>query len=187
MGVLKGARFYIAGPMDRAKDAGDGWRDKITPILQGMGILVLDPRKKPIDMGLEDVERRVIRNQNIEKENWEAVESDKDIRQIDLRAVDVTDATIVYIDMEQYPFGTVEEIVLANREKKPVLAFIEGGKKNAPHWLFWMIGHEAIFNNMDEVIEHLHQIDNGTLKHKRWVLFDWEKLIRETEAVYGPL
>lgn len=187
MGKLAGSRMYLAGAMDRAADAGDGWRDRIIPELRAMGILVVDPRHKPIDMGMEDADRRAIRRKNIEEGNWEAVEADKDIRQIDLRCVDVCDSTIVYLDMNQHPFGTIEELVLANRQKKPIPVFVAGGKKNAPHWLFWMIGHEYIFDDMEQVLDYLRKVDSGEIVDKRWVLFDWDCVVRETEKVYGPL
>lgn len=182
---LAGTRTYLAGPMDRVADGGAGWRDKITPSLQALGVIVIDPRFKPIDMGKEDAEKRRIRHEEKAKGNWAAMEADKDIRTVDLRCVDVSDFLIARIDMSAKPFGTIEEITLANRQKKPIICFCEGGKSEAPDWLFWVIGHKFIFNSMEEVLDYLGKVARGEETDKRWVIFDWTPLIEATERVYG--
>ena len=47
-------RTYLAGAMDRVPDGGAGWRDKITPLLERMGVVVLNPCDKPSEIGKED-------------------------------------------------------------------------------------------------------------------------------------
>ena len=54
MNRLKGMRTYLAGAMDRVPDGGAGWRDKITPLLKKMGVVVLNPCDKPSEIGKED-------------------------------------------------------------------------------------------------------------------------------------
>ena len=54
MQKLLGHRVYLAGPMDRVKDRGRTWRNKITPTLSSMGLNVLNPLKKPTSVGLEN-------------------------------------------------------------------------------------------------------------------------------------
>ena len=49
MNRLCGTRTYLAGAMDRVKDGGIGWRNDITPFLEDMGVVVLDPCKKEWD------------------------------------------------------------------------------------------------------------------------------------------
>ena len=39
MNRLKGMRTYLAGAMDRVPDGGAGGRDKITPLLERMGVI----------------------------------------------------------------------------------------------------------------------------------------------------
>lgn len=166
--------------MDRAPDGGEGWRALITPRLNAMGIAVINPADKPINIGKEDIELRKTRHEAKLRGDWEAVEADKVIRTVDLRCVDVSDSLIVSLDMSHHPFGTIEEIDLANRQKKPVMVESVGGKSVAPDWLFWMIGHRFIFNNMDEIMEYLRKIDSGELDDKRWVHFDFKKMYKNT-------
>jgi len=51
---LTGMRTYLAGAMDRVADGGVGWRNRVTPILESMGVTVLNPCNKPVQVGLED-------------------------------------------------------------------------------------------------------------------------------------
>jgi hypothetical protein len=69
--------------------------------------------------------------------------------------------------------GSYEEIVTANRQKKPVLIWCEQGKNKAPNWLFFMLPHENIFNSMEEIINHLQVIDSleKTVQLERWLFF----------------
>ena len=55
---LWGMRVYLAGPMDRVADGGIEWRERITPFLESLGMVVLNPCCKPIDIGVEEVEER---------------------------------------------------------------------------------------------------------------------------------
>ena len=48
MNRLDGLRFYLAGPIDAAKDDGVGWRRALKPWLKRRKIKVLDPCDKPI-------------------------------------------------------------------------------------------------------------------------------------------
>jgi hypothetical protein len=55
---LTGMRTYLAGAMDRVADGGVGWRNRISPILKSMGVTVLNPCDKPVEVGLEDESTR---------------------------------------------------------------------------------------------------------------------------------
>ncbi len=55
---LTGMRTYLAGAMDRVADGGVGWRNRITPILKSMGVTVLNPCDKPVEVVLEDESTR---------------------------------------------------------------------------------------------------------------------------------
>ena len=57
---LKGMRTYLAGAMDRVPDGGVVWRDKITPLLESKGVVVLNPCDKPVEVGIEDASTRTI-------------------------------------------------------------------------------------------------------------------------------
>jgi hypothetical protein len=66
--------------------------------------------------------------------------------------------------------GSYEEIVTANRQKKPVLIWCEQGKKIAPNWLFFMLPHEHIFSSMNEMIEYIYKVNKtkNVSSMKRW-------------------
>jgi hypothetical protein len=180
MNKLCGKRTYLAGAMDRVIDGGVGWRNDISPFLEEMGIVVLDPCKKEEFMShaIESVEDRERRHNdkmasNYERLRWEM----KDIRNTDLNAVDIVDFIIVNIDTDVHACGTYEEIFWANRMKKPVLVHCEQGKKGLPDWLFGMMPHELMFSDWTALKEYLVGVNSGMDERtfNRWTLFDLGK------------
>jgi nucleoside 2-deoxyribosyltransferase len=175
MGRLYLNRVYLAGPMDRALDGGMQWRQELTPWLNSRGIVVLDPTNKPCDIGIETPESRKYRRDAMAQGNIQPMLDDKPVRQVDLRMVDISDFLIVNMDMEQRPAGTMEEIMLANREKKPVLLMCPKGKYTAPDWLYWTFPPQFFFSSWDEIKEYIDYINDAQLDEvdtlKRWVFF----------------
>jgi len=170
--------------MDRVPDGGTTWRRNLYGFLRKRGVIVFDPCDKPIDIGVEDVEVRNRIQELKEIGNYDEIASYRDIRHVDLRSVDVTDYTIVNIDMGVHACGTYEEGFWANREKKPVLVHIEQGKKAAPNWLFWTFPHQHIFSTWDEIKLYLEYIDeHGPDDTKRWCLFDLAKSTLEAMLI----
>jgi len=53
---------YLCGAMDRVTDGGVGWRQDLIQSLKDLKILWLDPTRKPIDIGVEDLENRALRH-----------------------------------------------------------------------------------------------------------------------------
>ena len=177
---LDGCTCYLCGPMDMAKDGGVGWRDEITPKLQKMGIRVLDPCKKPSTMGIMQDESKARENMRKWKETGKFGKirpAYKMIRSIDLRCVDESSFLIGYINTDVFMCGTIEEISVANRSKKPVLLCIEGGKAKCPNWLLLMLDHRHIFGSWDELLSYLQKINKGRVAtwDNRWIFFDWGK------------
>lgn len=177
MNRLRGTRAYLSGAMGLAIDHGVMWREEISGLLQLLGVTVLDPCDKPIDIGLErieDIERRTILKND--KQFDQLAKEMKLIRCVDLRMVDISDFMIVNIDIDTYTVGTWEEVFLANRQKKPIIAHIEQRKINTPDWLFGTIPHQMIFSEWNEVIDYLKHVDAGriTEDYKRWFFFDWK-------------
>lgn len=159
---LKGQRVYLAGAMDRVADRGSSWREKITPFLEELNIIVLDPLKKTGNIGLEDKETHKVKKQLKLKHKYNQLsEIMKAIRSVDLRLVDISDFLIVHLDIDTHPCGTLEEIFLANRQKKPIIVHIEQGKENCPDWLFGALPHELFFSNWNNIIEYLYHINNS--------------------------
>ena len=175
MNRLKNQRVYLAGAMDRVLDRGTGWRDFITPFLEELGLIVFNPIKKPTDIGKEDEHVQIIKKEykkNLKYDELSALM--KSIRSVDLRLVDISDFLIVNLDLDTHPCGTLEEIFLANREKKPIIIHMVQGKQNAPDWLFGTIPHQMIFSSWQEITDYLNYINcsNVINDYKRWYFFN---------------
>lgn len=174
MNRLNKTRVYLAGAMDRVPDRGSTWRDNITPFLKNMGIDVLNPITKPGNVGLEDQDSHIIKSKLKSKENYDELSSMmKTIRSVDLRLVDISDFLIVNLDISQHPCGTLEELFLANRQKKPIIVHMVQGKKHTPDWLFGTIPHQMIFSDWQQIKEYLEHINSGENieTYKRWYFF----------------
>lgn len=162
MNRLKNQRVYLAGAMDRVPDRGAGWRAEITPFLKEMGVVVFNPLNKPTEMGKEDNETHLAKCRLKEAGRYgELSELMKTIRATDLRLVDISDFLVVNLDINTHPCGTLEEIFLANRSKKPVVVHIEQGKKHAPDWLFGTLPHDMFFSSWQEVREYLLHVNSS--------------------------
>ena len=98
----------------------------------------------------------------------------KGIAHIDLRMLDRSDFVIVYIDMEAKPFGTIWELQNALSQKKPTLVFAANGKENVSLWLYGVMNHNYIFDDMASLFRHLNEVDKGLedVDLTRWVFFD---------------
>ena len=172
---LKNTRTYLVGAMDRVDDGGIGWRQTITPILRQMNVVVLDPCNKPMNGIKEDANTRLkIEEYKTTGQYHKIKEEYSVIRNADLRCVDISDFIVAYIDIDIHACGSYEEIVTANRQKKPVLVWCKQGKSKAPNWLFFMLPHEHIFSSMNELIEYLNLVNNckDTSSLKRWFFLE---------------
>lgn len=178
---LWGMRCYLGGPMDRAPDGGITWRADITPFLKSLGVVVLDPCNKPIDIGSESIENRQYRATLKEKGQFAQLSFEIDpIRNVDLRMVDISDFLIINVDLDIYPCGTMEEMTVANLQQKPIFIRCKQGKKNAPDWLFAMLPHEYIHGSWVSIKQHLCVIHADELVSepgKRWKFFNYDRLI----------
>jgi hypothetical protein len=171
---LQGMRTYLVGAMDRVPDGGIQWREKITPLLEKMNVNVINPCNKPIYSVIEDEETRKNIDNLKNLEQYDTIrQTYGNIRNADLRCVDISDFIVCHIDISIHACGTYEEIVTANRQKKPVLIWCEQGKKYAPNWLFFMLPHEHIFGTMEELLNYLKYIDTiqDTSNLNRWFFF----------------
>lgn len=186
---LFGSSCYLCGSMDRVPDGGVRWRNELTPILNKLGVIVLDPCDKPVQgEGIEDAEiRDVIKGHKSRGEYDVVKELVRPIRQSDMRMVDRSDFLVVHLDLEHYPCGTWEEIFWANRGKKPILIKMANGKATAPHWLFGCIPHEHIFSSWIDMLNYLKDVASGKDERtfKRWVFFDMEGPTRKMLEAYG--
>jgi hypothetical protein len=168
---LRNQRCYLAGAIDRVPDRGREWRSFITPVLKNIGIKVINPLKKPTDLGTEDsvvALKKAYLKKNKKYDDLSLIM--KEIRSVDLRMVDISDFMVVHLDLDTHPCGTMEEIFWANRQKKPILIRVKQGKINAPDWLFGTIPHQFIFSEWNDLISYLSNIDTGleTNYFNRW-------------------
>lgn len=171
---LFGTKTYLVGAMDRVLDGGKSWRNKITPSLESFGIKIINPCEKTVHGIKEDDETRWWIDYYKETKQYSKIrEKFSIIRNADLRCVDISDFIIAHIDLNVHACGTYEEIVTANRQKKPVLIWCEQGKNKAPNWLFFMLPHEHIFSSYDELMTYLSKIDKcEDLRNlSRWFFF----------------
>lgn len=179
MNRLEGMRTYLVGAMDRVKDGGVEWRELITPWLEGMGIVVMNPCNKPIDVGIEDENtRRDIEYLKATGQFSKIKDEYGVIRTLDLRCVDICDFVVASIDIDVHACGTYEEITTANRQKKPILVWCKQGKRYAPNWLFMMLPHEHIFDSLGDLQAYLDHVDvdEDVQHYKRWFFLDQSKL-----------
>lgn len=175
MNRLRNQRVYLAGAMDRVADRGNGWRDKITPFLESLGVVVFNPIKKPSSVGVEDEATHKYKTKLKKDENYDELSSlMKSIRSVDLRLVDISDFLIVNLDLDVHPCGTYEEIFWANRQKKPIIIHMVQGKQKAPDWIFGTIPHKMIFSSWGQIEEYLYHIDTAITieSHNRWYFFN---------------
>jgi hypothetical protein len=169
-------RGYLCGAMDRVLDGGIGWRQDLMQSLKDLKIHWLDPTRKPIDIGVEDLENRGLRHQAKRAGDFEFVRNQmKQIRPVDLRMVDVSDFLIVNLDLQIHATGTYEELYLANRQKKPVLIRVEQGIEHTPDWLFGTVPFEMIFSTWDQVKTYLRHIAHDPVidRLNRWYFFNF--------------
>lgn len=175
MNRLKNQRVYLAGAIDRCPNLGIAWRESITPFLKEKGVTVLNPMQKPINLGSETGESRSYRSQLKESENYDQLSIlMKEIRNVDLRMVDISDFLIVNIDLEIHPCGTYEEIFIANRSKKPIIIHMEQGKIKTPDWLFGTLPHSMFFSTWEDIKKYLTHIDSEEFidTKNRWRFFN---------------
>ena len=117
-----------------------------------MKVLWLDPTRKPINIGVEDLENRALRQKAKRAGDFEFVRNQmKQIRPVDLRMVDICDFLVVNIDLDVHATGTYEELYWGNRMKKPCVVRIAQGVEHTPDWLFGTLPFEMIFSTWDEV------------------------------------
>ena len=176
MNRLFGTRSYLCGAMDRAPDAGVAWRQYLRHELSDLGIVWLDPTRKPIDIGDESDGARRLRREAKRIGDWDYVaEKMRPIRAVDLRMVNICDWMPVNINLDIHACGTYHECALANSEKKPILVHVEQGKRHAPDWLFSYIPHQHIFDDWDEMIGYIRHIAHDAVidRMRRWFFFDF--------------
>lgn len=155
---------------------GEGWRDTCTQQLEEMHVVCYNPYKKPFDDIHVQEDTETIDKIKSHRSNGDLDKVHdffKDIIATDLSMVDRSDFIICYINPDVPTYGTMHELVVANQAKKPIFIFVEGGVEQTPLWLLGLLPPKCFYNNLDEVVSKLKDIDSGVddIDNGRWRLF----------------
>lgn len=175
LGKLYGSKCYVVGPMEFAD--GRAWREKLAKDLSKLGIVTLDPYNKPFRETFykedeKNQEKLIFLRKNGKFDRL--CRMMKLIRYSDLRLCDLCDFAVVYILPNVPTFGSMEELSVLLRMKRPVFIVVEGGKKTCPLWLFGMLNHKYMFDSFNKVLAYIRRLNSGTisLNLKTWRLLN---------------
>jgi len=176
MNILKNTKVYLAGNMEYTDDSVN-WRAYVASELNNLDIKVLSPLDTIfINQNSETDEDRERLKTARENGQFEIVsEYMKGVIQKDLRLIDLCDYVIVNLEVKKPTFGTMHEIVIATQQKKPIFLSV-GDKTKCPLWLLGLLKPNYIYNNVDEILDMIHQIDSGK---KEIDISRWRLLIPE--------
>jgi hypothetical protein len=171
--ILKGWRIYLSGPIEAAKDDGVGWRQVFIELNKKheIGLKIIDPTNKGNAAIAEIGESRENLRQLKKNRAFEDVTATMNkIRRWDLRAVDESNIIVVNIDSDIPTVGTVDEVVRASNQDKPILAVVDGGPEECPDWYFPYIKYNEMFCNVEDLIDYLVKINEGRIGiNHRWI------------------
>ena len=157
---------------------GQPWRNYVESQLKEMNIVVLNPYNHPfINSSQEDNDVQFKLNSLLKEEKYDEVSKImKKVRSEDLRCIDICDFIFCYIDPKYPTCGAWEELFTGNRAKKPIFFVSGDSKKTAPFWVFGTIPHKYIYNSIDDALNMLKKIDNGSIPidSDRWRLLRTE-------------
>lgn len=180
MGLLKGTRAYLAGPVELADD-NDGWRKRIRPLLGLMGITVWDPLIKPkwftdqCECELTGDEQRndlkLLENRKITSNGRDvakAIRRNILARDTCLRLASSCDFAICFVDGPTV--GTFEELMIMNSQKKPIIFLHNSGHMDSC-WRYIQFSEAIHKYSIQEVIKYLSSIDHESVKvdNKQWI------------------
>jgi hypothetical protein len=153
--------------MEASRDDCHIWRDDITQRLIELGFdeeCIIDPVKRQPrgEYQALDTYRAMNKWDNFE-------ELAKRIVSQDLRYVDVSDVLIAHLFPNVKTCGTWDEIFTACLQRKPIFVVMENWREHVSSWLIGRVGHDMMFDSMDEVIRYLELMKSGIAKKpKGW-------------------
>jgi hypothetical protein len=170
--ILNKTRTYLIGQMQYLD--GSSWRNIVQNELNKLGIVTFNPYNHPfINSSVEDNDARTVLENLIKEKKYSNVSNImRKIRVEDLRCVDICDFCFVYIDPKYPTVGSWEEIFWANRMKKPIFFCVEGGIDKLPLWMYGVIPHKYVYENIYDAIDTLKKINSGEkeIDSDRWRL-----------------
>ena len=141
--------MYFGGSQHSGTD--EGWRYRVTHVLEDHGATVFNPWRKPAVRGLGNYGREGEQNQPYrERFGYDDTEEgaagrahcarkSRPMLDIDLRMIDASDLMIAFCPTSVYSVGTVHEIARARGQRKPVL----------------LVTPPTVFPALDELRTHL--------------------------------
>jgi len=163
-------KVYLAGPMEKARDYGTGWRNEIEPILTAKGFDVFNPAN---EVKLFKEIQRLKKNQEVAdlskmKEHFE------EIIFTDLNEVLESDVLLCHWpSITQMSAGTAGEMTVAKLFTIPVV-LVTDDIETLPKWL---LGCTTIikdnFNNIEDSIRYL--FNGGKALWQKEIKFDQRK------------
>ena len=170
--VLKKTKAYLVGHMQYSD--GQDWREYVEKEFSSLEITCFNPYKHPFLKNIDEGEsKRKEMLESLSQGKYEEVsEWMRNVRSYDLNLVDRADFIIAHLLPEVASWGSAEEIVTAVRMKKPIFISMEGGKRKTPLWMMGMLPHHYIYDSIDDVLEMIHQINDGkkAIDSDRWRL-----------------
>ncbi len=172
MGYLQGKTVYLAGPMLSVADDGIGWRDHIRPMLEDFGLIILDPTRKTTEESCEIADDKAkFKKMAIEGDFYKLREDFSPVARWDLRSVDKSDFIIVSFNFAVPTFGTVDEIVTASMQRKPIIFHYNKSQQNLFNpWTTVRVHPSCLFTDWDDVKKYLDEVDSGNFNKKYWTL-----------------
>jgi len=180
MNKLDGFIAYLSGPIEAMPCHGAKWRKEFiynTWYKKKINIEFIDPTDKG-DKEFEEIgdERKKIKHFKESNQYDKVRDFIKKVRRFDLRAIDKCDFVIAAIDKNIPTVGTYDEVILAERQNKPVLGIINGGPNNCPDWLYGSIKPKEMFFDMEECLDYLYQVNSGKISmDNRWLKIETKK------------
>ncbi len=174
MNRLKDSICYLIGPIDYCENQGITWRRTLIKQCNtehDFGIKFLDPTNKlkglQSEVGSEQASIKELKQMG----KWDSLKKFmKTVVRQDHRCVDISDFIIMYVNTEIHMCGSYFELQSALSQKKPYFIIVEGGKSNTPNWLFGIVDHACIFDDITQVVSRLKEINEGCELSDRWVL-----------------
>jgi nucleoside 2-deoxyribosyltransferase len=170
--ILKDATVYLSGPIEYASDHGIGWRQEFTELTKDIGLKILDPTNKPKNLFSETEKEKSNTKQLKENNDLASLRKfAKQIRRIDLRLLDFCSFLVAYIDPKVHMFGTIDEIITAERQQKPLLCIVNGKKTDMSLWAYAIFKEDEIFTSVKDCVDYIKKIDSGEMPiDNRWIL-----------------
>ncbi len=184
MNTLKDTQLYLAGPMEFVEDHGVAWREKCEELLTAAGVQIkniFSPTNKPKVAYAQPVtEEWALQQKYRDTQDWIALERQmKRIITMDLRMVDKSDIIIAWLPKDVRTVGTIEEIVTARRQKKPVIVICEAGIAYVSAWIIGLVGAKRIFSSLEDAVSYISDVaTNGPRDErdaKEFVLFNMDE------------